>query len=104
MLEEVENSVKLIDYYMSTNPNIRDLGQYKAIKIYQNWSKLSPFYLWSVPFIHDILPELSGNAGKNVLDKFGMIYKSKNLQFLIRNTVLEVESRYNIPPNVVIST
>jgi hypothetical protein len=103
VIEGVITSAEVLNTYISKSI-MDDKAQYKAIKIYQAWRELSPYYLWSVPWFHDVVSTMTGesNREKLVMKEFNMIHETKSLQELIRKTVTEVESHFNIPPNIAL--
>jgi len=101
VIEGVISSAETLNTYIKQSI-MDDKAQYKAIKIYQAWRELSPYYLWSVPWFHDVVSTMTGdsNREKLVMKEFNMIHESKTLQELIEKTVKEVESHFSIPPNI----
>ena len=99
IVEDIITSVERLALYIEKSKH-EDKAQYKAIRIFQSWAELSPYYLWSVPWFHDVLNELEGKLVEKYRAEFDMIRKSPAVQRMINETVLEVEKHYNIPENV----
>lgn len=100
VMEGIIKSVELLDRY-SRQSGYTDLAQYKAIRIFQSWEELSPYYLFSIPWFHEILKEdLESRFVDGYREKFKVIQGSTELQDLIKKVVRQVEAHYNLPGNI----
>jgi len=100
IIEEITNSVETLSLYIN-NSNFEDKAQYKALKIYQSWQELSPYYLWSIPWFHRVLESMDGGVKvQKYKDMFSKIGKSKSMQSLIAECVLKIEDHFNTPRNI----
>ena len=99
IVDGVISSVEYLADHLQKSP-IEDKGQLKAITIFNHWHYLSPFYLWSIPWFHDITNDISGKNMDDCKAEFNRIRKSPSMQRTIADTVLEIEKHFNIPGNV----
>jgi len=91
---------EILDMYIK-NTNFEDKRQYKALKIYQSWQELSPFYLWSVPWFHNVLDGMEDGAKvQEYKDEFIRIKSSPSLLNTIKETVPKIEQHFGIPGNI----
>jgi hypothetical protein len=77
-----------------------DKAQYKALAIFNHWEQLSPFYLWSVSWFHDVLNDMQGKKIEECKREFDRIRKSPSMQRTIAETVQQVEEAFNLPHNI----
>ncbi len=102
VIDGIVNTAEMLDMYVSKS-SMEDKEQYKAMRIFQSWGEYSPFYLWSVPWFHDMIKELPDSKKVDEYKReFERISTSKNIQRLIEITVEQVEKHFNLPPNVKI--
>jgi len=101
VINDIVSSVESLAFYVK-NSNFEDKKQYKALRIYQSWQELSPYYLWSVPWFDKILQEVSAETPKaeEYRNEFLRISKSPSLRDVIKETVLATEKHFNIPENM----
>lgn len=101
IVNDITLTARLLKASMTTT-KIQDAVQFKAMKIFHSWAEMSPYYLWSIPWFHDVLKEFDGNAVdvQRVTKKFDMIGGSNLVQNLIEKTVAEVEQALSIPRNM----
>jgi hypothetical protein len=100
VIEGVIHSVETLDTYIRANTTYTDKAEYKAMRIYQAWQELSPYYLWSIPWFHSIIGGMTGSIAEKYIAVFEVITKSPTIQSIISETVSEVERSYNIPHNL----
>lgn len=99
ILDGILRSVeKISDTLKSTKQT--DSGQAKALTIFQTWAELSPYYLYSVPWFHDVIKELSGKLADRVTDEFTRIDSSSMMKDIIADSVKQVEKYYEVPENI----
>ena len=99
VIEEIISSVEQLADYISRT-RFDNLEEYKVLRIHEFWQTFSPFYLWSIPWFHEILPDLEGKKAQEYKEDFNTISRSHSLQRLIAETVQKVEKHYNIPGNL----
>lgn len=99
VVSQIQNSIEMLHRYI-IHTNYEDKSQYKAVKIFQSWQELSPYYLWTIPWFHGALKNMKGNKADLYRKEFDKINKSKLLPALIKQTVHQIESHFNIPPNI----
>lgn len=99
IIDDITYSIDILSTHMNDSKH-KDLEQYKVLKIYQSWSELSPYYLWSIPWFKDIVHELEGIKVDSLLEIFNMINKSPAIQKLIYKAVQLLEEHYQIPKNI----
>ncbi|MOA48923.1 hypothetical protein D3C78_1717380 [compost metagenome] len=99
-IQDIITSVETLAEYV-VNSNFEDKAQYKALKIYQSWEELSPYYLWSIPWFHNVLEELKvSNMVQKCKDEFDKIGRSGSIQKVIKECVQKAEEYFNLPPNI----
>lgn len=102
IIEGILSATEILNMYM-TNSNIKDKSQYKALRIYQSWQEFSPYYLWSIPWFHAIVPTLGQSIkARECSDQFDMISNSVHTQETIKEIVPHAEKLLNIPTNIEI--
>lgn len=99
IIDDVISSVESLSEWIEKSKS-PDLGQAKALEVFNNWQYLSPFYLWSIPWFHDVLKDLDGKKVQNCREEFNRIDKSPSMRRVIGETVEKVEKSFNIPPNI----
>jgi hypothetical protein len=99
IVDDIVASVETLSKYIERTKH-EDKAQYKALRIFQSWAELSPYYLWSVPWFHEVLNELDGALVEKYRAEFDTIRKSPMIQRIIRETVPQVEQFYNVPGNI----
>ena len=72
----------------------------KALIIFQSWVSFSPFYLWSIPWFHEITGDLRGKHIDSIKIEFDRINKSPMMQEVISKHVQKMEQQNNIPDNI----
>jgi hypothetical protein len=98
----ISKSADIISQSMKLS-KIEDKTQGKAMKIFHSWAELSPYYLWSIPWFHDLIGELPDTKDlQRVKKSFDMISKSKLARTTIENTIQEIEKKFDLPPNMEI--
>lgn len=80
--------------------NSKEKGRDKALTLFSEWVNFSPFYLWSVPWFHDIVPTLSGKRADKIKIEFDRIDTSPMMKNTIRKSVQEMEDKFDIPHNI----
>jgi hypothetical protein len=100
VIDGIVTTAEILNRYISNTP-MDDKEQYKAMKIFQSWGEYSPFYLWSIPWFHQVIKELPPTKKVQECKKeFERISSSQNIQRLIEITVKQVEEHFNLPDNV----
>jgi len=100
IIKEVYNSAETISRYLNFKEN-KDILSQKAVIILGHYAELSPFYLWSVPWFHKVMPDLKENKMLySCKREFNRITKSTFMKLAIDKAVEEAERRYNLPPNI----
>jgi hypothetical protein len=92
-------SIELLSEFLDRG-KVDDKAQYKALAIFNNWGQLSPFYLYSIPWFHDVLNDLDVKMVEGVKQEFDRIDKSPSMKRTIAETVQQVEKAFNIPHNI----
>jgi hypothetical protein len=102
ILDEIVSSIDILNIYISGNTKYDDKAQYKALKIYQSWEEISPFYLYTIPWFPAVLSEVS-DENMNAIrcrEEFARLDASNSLQSLVKKAVSETEQFFNLPPNI----
>lgn len=99
VIEGVVRSVELVADGLSKG-RIEDKAQHKALTIFNNWEQLSPFYLWSVPWFHDVMGDMNSKKVEDCRREFDRIAKSPSIKQTIEETVQHVEGHFKLPDNI----
>jgi hypothetical protein len=102
VIQSIVDSIDMLKGYLK-NTQHDNKEQYKVMKIYQYWTNFSPYYLWSIPWFKDVLPELEGSVADRYRTTFDMISRSKWLRTLIKEIAHATEEYYKVPPNIDLS-
>lgn len=102
--EEIESGIiktaKTIANHLSRlDPSI-DKASYKQIAILHGWREFSPYYLYTVPWITNLLEADDSKKAKKYLEKFELLDDNVPLQQHVWKVLDEVEKRLNIPENI----
>lgn len=73
----------------------------KALYIFNNWYNLSPFYLYSVLWFHEVLEGLTTKQAEPYKREFKRINKSLSMRTTIDETTRQMEEAKGIPRNIV---
>lgn len=98
--KDIHTSIKNLHWYIESNTMIEDKAQYKTVKIFQSWEEMSPYYLWTIPWFKDVLPDLESKKKDEYIEVFQQIDKSNTMKNTIMQEVKSLESKYNIPQNL----
>jgi hypothetical protein len=99
VIRGVVRSVEMISDHLDRG-KVEDKAQYKALTIFNNWEQMSPFYLWSVGWFHDIMSDMTGKKIEECKTEFTRISGSPSLQRMIEESVRETEKQLNVPHNI----
>ena len=93
-------SVKQIKgHYMYGNEVLT--GEVKALYIFNNWQNLSPFYLYSVRWFHEVLEGITAKQADKYKKEFKRINSSISMRTVIDETVRKLEEENGIPRNLI---
>lgn len=95
----IVSSVEMLSRYVEV-AKMDDKAQYKALKVFQSWGEFSPYYLWSIPWFHEVINEIDGVLVEKCKQEFDTISNSPMLKKVIEETVEKVEKHFNIPENI----
>ena len=73
----------------------------KALYIFNNWSNLSPFYLYSIPWFHEVLEGILTKQATPYKKEFQRINKSMSMRTTIDEATRKLEEDYGIPRNLI---
>ena len=98
---QLDTSVRTIHRYLKDAQE--DADKAKALHIFHLQNTLSPYYLWGVPWFHDILKGMEdSNHKRQCVEAFSLIQQSSRLQVFIASTVKEMEESLGIPGNITL--
>jgi len=101
IIENTISSAETLATYMARAKNKAESeGQHKALSIFNHWHELSPYYLWSVPWFHDVIKDLSGKKVDECMAEFDRISKSPMIKRTIEETVPQTEEHFKLPANI----
>jgi len=103
VVESIVSSVETLSSYIQNNNDEEKRAQVKILKLYHSWEQYSPYYLYSLPWLHDMLKANELMEGKK-LDElrhvWELIEKSKRIREIVYSTVAQSESHFGIPGNL----
>ena len=99
--KDILKSVSILKMYINdlNNRNNNSIEN-KVYVVYMHWESLSPFYLWSIPWFHELLDMQSNDSSAKAKKDFAWINKDTELQMIIKHATNEIENQYNIPSNI----
>lgn len=99
IVDDIVRSAKNLSESISSAKS-NDKAQTKALKLFQSWADYSPYYLYSVPWFHDVIKEIDGALILKYREEFEKINKSPMIKGIIKETVSQVEEYYGLPENI----
>ncbi|AYP68611.1 hypothetical protein EalM132_00099 [Exiguobacterium phage vB_EalM-132] len=93
-------TAKTIASHLERLPTSVDKSSYKQILLLQTWREFSPYYLYTVSWMPDLLLADSSKKAKRVLEKFEMLDSHSELQRHVWDVLDDIEKRLNIPENI----
>lgn len=99
MVDDIVRSIKHVSDAIEATKST-DKAQFKALRIFQTWAELSPYYLYSIPWFHDVIKELDGRIIEKYRQEFDKISNSPMMKNVINDTVPLVEEHYKLPENI----
>ncbi len=99
VIEEIVKSVERVLDFIEANRRMEG-EQAKAMAIFNHWEQMSPFYLWSIPWFHDVMKDIDVKKIEDYKREFDRIGSSKSIQRTIEETVQRVEETFRLPGNM----
>jgi len=101
VVESIISSVDLLSTYIQDTDDEEKREQTKILKLYHSWEQYSPYYLYSLPWFHDIIGEFTPSKKLDELRHvWELIEKSKRIREIVKSTVEQSESHFGIPSNL----
>jgi len=73
----------------------------KALYVFNNWHNLSPFYLYSIRWFHEVLEGITAKQADRYKKEFQRINSSISMRTVIDETVRKLEEENGIPRNII---